>query len=173
MKAFYLLVVLAACVACNSQKPPRVEKSVRFRTDSQSYTLRPSAVGYEALINVEFTNLDADTVYFMNCNGVTGAGFERLSDSTWSLAWLPAMNACASQPIVVPPGSSHIFPTHAFAARPDRVQSGEFSIDSAPGTYRIVWPHTVMSYLSRPPSGDSLPTAQRVTNTFRLKAPEP
>src|SRR5687768_12823524 len=142
-----LLGLLAACSPTNS---PRVEESTLFRTDSQSYTLRPNSMGYVARINVEFSNRNADTVYFMNCNGVTGAGFEKLADSTWSLAWIPGMNACASAPIAVAPGGKHTFRNEAFAARPERVQSDEFSIDEAPGTYRIVWPRTVVSYESSP-----------------------
>lgn len=167
-----LALVPAILVACGPGETPPPAPSTLFVTDSETYTLQPGAIGYEALINVEFTNRLADTVYFMNCNGVTGAGFQKLSDSTWRLAWTPAMNACASEPIAVAPGATHTFPTHAFAARRDRVQAGEFSIDSAPGTYRIVWPHTVMSHRSGPPFADSLPLAQRVTNSFALLAPE-
>ena len=166
-----MAALLGSLAACTEEAPLRVEESTLFRTDSQSYTLQPTQMGYEATITVEFTNRNADTVYFMNCNGHTGAGFERLKDSTWSLAWIPGMNACASQPIAVAPGGTHTFPTHAFAARPDRVQSGEFSIDSAPGTYRILWPYSVMSFQSRPPFGDTLPSAQRVSNRFMLRAP--
>jgi hypothetical protein len=167
----FFCAVLSVCAGCNQKQPPRSEEAALFRTDSQSYTLRPSEMGYEAWINVEFTNRNADTVYFMNCNGVTGVMFEKVVDSTWRTAWIPGMNACMSPPIVVPPASTHTFPTHAFVARRDRVQAGELSIDDAPGTYRIVWPHTVTSYQSSPPFGDSLPFARRVSNTFTLRAP--
>ena len=166
-----IVAILGAVVACGPRQPSRVEESTLFRTDSQSYTLRPNEMGYSALINVEFGNRTADTVYFMNCNGVTGVSFEKLVDSTWRSAWIPAMNACMSEPIAVAPGSTRTFPTHAFAARSDRVEAGEFSIDDAPGTYRIVWPHTVTSYRSSPPFGDSLPLSQRVSNKFTLRSP--
>ena len=164
--------LLVTGAACGSTERSRTEESTLFRTDSNSYALRADNMGYSALIDVEFTNSTADTVYFINCNGVTGVTFEKLVDSTWQMAWMPAMNACLSAPIVVPPGSTRRFPTHAFAARRDRAQSGEITIEDAPGTYRIVWPHTVASYQGSPPFGDSLPLSQRVSNRFILRAVE-
>lgn len=164
-----MLVIFIA--ACDAKDPPSADMSTLFRTDSQSYTLRPNQMGYIADIGVEFTNRTADTVYFMNCNGVTGVAYEKLIDSTWRQAWAPGMNACASEPIAVAPGEAHSFPQQAFVARRDRVQSGEVTVDSAPGTYRIVWAYTVASYESRPPWGDSLPQAYRVSNSFVLREP--
>ena len=172
ISASFTAVFLAAGAACGPRETSLIEESTLFRTDSSSYTLRPDNIGYSALINVEYTNSTPDTVYFINCNGVTGVTFEKLVDSTWKMAWLPGMNACLSAPIVVPPGSKRQFPTHAFARRTGEAQSGEFTIDDAPGTYRIVWPHTVASYQSSPPFGDSLPLTQRVSNRFVLRVPE-
>ena len=169
---FLAAAFLGAAAACGTEETSRTGESTLFRTDSNSYTLRPDDIGYSALINVEFTNGTEDTVYFANCNGVTGVTFEKLVDSTWKIAWLPGMNACLSAPIVVAPGARRGFPTHAFAARRDRVQSGELTIADAPGTYRIVWPYTVVSYQSSPPLSDSLPLRYRVSNRFMLQAPD-
>jgi hypothetical protein len=176
-------VVFAACAllpACGdpSSAPtagdPSLDRSLvrdttaLFQTDSLTYTLRRGILGYSGVIKVRFTNRTGGTVYFVNCNGITGAGLEKRVGGRWIPAWSPVVPACLSAPITVPAGGSYEEQIGVFGGYPDSNAAPEFTVERIPGIYRAVY-RPLRSYQEVGPTiGEPLPLEYRVSNPVVL-----
>jgi hypothetical protein len=142
-----------------------------FQTDALTYTLQSGSHGYTGEIGVQFTNRTGETVYFVNCNGITGMSLEKLIGGRWEVAWSPVVPQCLSSPIVVPPGGTYDIRISVFAGYPDSNMWPKFSVTDVTGVYRAVWHYALRSYQDDLPFGEQLALEQRVSNRFTLLLP--
>lgn len=145
-----LLVVLAACTTT-------VEAPIR--TDRSAYIVGSGQFGPELKI-ISMLRAPADrAVHIANCSGAIAPGLQRRVNDTWVDAWIAATDACASAPIVIPPGGTH---TAELLIRPGAgavtyPRPNSDALES--GTYRVVW------------HGTDIPLEQRVSAPFTIEAP--
>jgi hypothetical protein len=133
-------------------------RELAIRTAKPGYTFRNGPFGPEIVISAQFTAPREGGVRIANCNGAIGWGLQRKAGGTWVDAWVSAMDACASAPILVHAGGVHSY-EHLIRPRAGAVLHPRKSADGVvePGTYRIVW------------YGVDLPLEQRVSNEFEIE----
>lgn len=144
------------------------ETAPLFQTDSLAYTLVAGSHGYQAEIEVRFTNRTASRVYFVNCNGGTSLSLEKLINFRWQAVWSPALPGCLSPPITVPRGGTHDTRIRVFGGYPGNNAWPKFAVTDVSGTYRAVWHDALWSYQDRLPFGVPLDLEHRVSNRFVL-----
>jgi hypothetical protein len=177
------LLLLALGVACSrpvaetltaalldSNGTPIRDTAAFFQTDSLQYKLDTNSVGWQTTIGVLFTNRSSETAYFVNCNGETRIGMEKLNGSTWTLVWSPPQFACLSPPIVVKPNERHRSLIYVFGVSPESNGVPKFSTNDLDGTFRLVWNALLSSYQTQLPFGTPFPLERRVSNSFKLTA---
>ena len=170
MKSAHVLWLLAAgmTAACGDPMAPGPGE-VFFQTDSASYKLAQTGVGYDVTIGLTFTNRTSKTVSFVNCNGITGVALQQLTNGSWKGVWSPVEDACLSGPISVAPNQAHHWNIHVYAAPRGSNITPQFDTDAIAGTYRVIFYDAVTNYNSNgPPFGDQLPEAGRVSNPFTI-----
>lgn len=151
------------------QTPPAPVAGIR--TDRTSYVLTNGPQGPEATIVATLRAPADQTLYILNCNGMSSATVQRKVGEAWVYAMVIASSACLSPPIVVPSGGEHTA----------RISLNDFSapvVDPdgtrriVPGTYRVVWTGVLTSFDSNKPGfGPELPLEQRVSAPFTIEAP--
>jgi hypothetical protein len=176
--ALVLMLVLTACTrpadtaAVETAAPVNVPEppAAPIRTDRSSYVLTNGPQGPEATIVATLPAPPDRTLYILNCNGASGLTLQRRSGEAWVYAWVIGMNACASPPIVVPPGGKHtdrIYLHERAGAVPDPVGGRLVS-----GTYRVVWTGVHTSFdANMHRYGPELPLEQRVSAPVAIQVP--
>lgn len=175
MKILSLVLVgaLLPQAGCNNPTPrervPQAAQAVPqltpARTDEPVYSFAPGQFGPELRIRSTFTAPADTALHLANCNGAFSWRLQKVSGQDWADAWSPAMDACLSAPILIPPSGTH---TGTHLVRPGAgarllAPSGENELDE--GTYRLVW-----DGLSRA-KGGAVPLASRLSNTFKVGPP--
>jgi hypothetical protein len=182
--AFVLTLVLTACTrpvekatvetAAPAKAPAPVNTpaapAAAIRTDRSSYVVTNGPQGPEATI-VATLRAPADrTLYILNCNGASGLTLQRKSGEAWVYSWMIGMAACASPPIVVPPGGEHtgrIYLHDRAGAVPEPVGGRRVS-----GTYRVMWTGVLTSFDPNAGGyGPELPLEQRVSAPITIQVP--
>jgi hypothetical protein len=142
-----------------------------IRTDRSTYVLESGPRGPEETI-VATLRAPADrTIYIVNCNGASSVTLQRRIGEEWVYAWVVAMNACLSPPIVVPPGGEHTASIYLHehsggVMYPERARM----IES--GTYRVLWTGVLTSFDADAPGfGPELPIEQRVSAPITIEVP--
>jgi hypothetical protein len=167
-----VLVLVLLVPSCMRLPETAAWRAHALQTDKERYTLAPGVYGLERQIVARFTNLTDAPVYIGNCWGATGWSLQRRVGSDWVESWGGITEACASDPIVVLPGESHVrvfrvARTEGVALYPRMAQT-----DLEPGTYRLVL-HSL--YASRGPERhelrEPLPLKHRISNPFAVAAP--
>jgi hypothetical protein len=161
----------ATAAASQPAPPSPAPPDAPIRTDRASYALTAGPQGLEATI-VATLRAPADRpIYLLNCNGATGANLQRQTSEGWVYAWVIAMNACLSPPIVVPPGgerTTRIYVHENSGAVLDPADSRMI----VSGTYRVVWTGVLTSFDPNAKGfGEELPLEQRVSAPFHIDVP--
>ncbi|HSM07341.1 MAG TPA: hypothetical protein VK858_22120 [Longimicrobiales bacterium] len=165
-------VALAGCESSPTLTAPGTPEPL-LQTGSLEYTLEPtSGEVHEVVIPYSFTNRTGSAVSIRNCDGVFSLGLERKTTAGWVRSWSSTLVLCVSAPIVIAPGEAyHDFVT-VQAAPPTAYSGMELPLESAPGTYRIVWDRPLVGYDDgAPDSGSILSKEQRVSNAFTMELP--
>jgi hypothetical protein len=154
-----------------SPSPPVIQGPVR--TDRSSYTFHEGPNGPETTIVTTLMAPADRPLYLDNCNGTSPIGLQRLVGDQWVNAWVIGMNACYSEPIVLPAGKSRTgIITARWSGDAERaLPASEWIVEA--GTYRAVW-YAVLSGVDRsvrPWKGENLPLEQRASAPFRIEAP--
>jgi hypothetical protein len=184
--ALILIPLLAACTrSSESRTAPSVteasataettsaEPPAPIRTDRSAYVLTNGSQGLEATIVATLRAPTDQTLYILNCNGQSGVTLQRRNGETWEYAWVIAMNACMSAPIVVPPGGEHTGQIYLHERAGAVVEpKGARMLES--GTYRVVWTGVLTAFDPKAPGfgGPELPLEQRVSAPFTLEVPQ-
>ncbi len=165
MRTALLAIVLFACVKPAEQQqsaPPPAVETAPVTTDRARYELRPGPYGPQTTIVTTFTAPADKPVYLLNCNGALSVGMQRREGNTWARGWIAEINACHSQPILVPAGKTH-------TATMTPVDRSHMPVP--PGTYRAIWYGVLTSYDSdEHRAGDELPLEQRVSAPFTIES---
>lgn len=163
-----LLLVLGCGDAIERMEPPEavaphdaVEAATPIQTDARRYRFTGGPYGPQVVIVTTFTAPPDQAVYLVNCNGAITTGLQRKEGERWIDAWIAMTNACLSQPIVVPAGTS----------RSERIVAiSEDHAPFGPGTYRAVWHNALTSFDAEArPFGPSLPLELRVSDPFVIE----
>jgi hypothetical protein len=154
-----------------SELPITRDVGASFQTDSLSYMLRLTSIGYAAQLNVIYTNRTLAPAHIVNCGGATSVALEKLVDGQWQQAWAPALPLCLSAPIVVAPGASYSTGISVFAGYPENKAFPKFAVTELSGVYRAVWHSVLSTYQPSLPFGEPLPLEARVSNRFTVVAP--
>jgi hypothetical protein len=101
-----------------------------FQTDYLSYTLVTTPTGIEGKIAVVFTNRTSESVFFVNCNGITALTLEQQVGDQWVRAWEPVIPACLSAPITVEPDQEYRAVVHVFSGHPGTNMYPQFHVSS-------------------------------------------
>lgn len=167
-----LCVVLMGCNVLAGPEyvaPVERETDALFQTDSLQYTMRAEGNSYQVAIGTTLTNPFDRAVAFVNCGGATGFHLQRLEGGTWRTVWTPIQPACLSDPLLVAAASTRRMSVFIYATQ--SVPFQRLDVPEIAGVYRVVWTAMVTSYRPLPPWGDSIPLAQRVSNSFTLAPP--
>jgi hypothetical protein len=176
--ALVLMLVLTACtrpvetatVETAAPVNAPAAPAAPIRTDRSSYVLTNGSQGPEATIVATLHGPADQTLYILNCNGASGLTLQRRSGEDWVYSWVIGMNACASAPIVVPPGGEHtdrIYLHERAGAVPEPVGGRLVS-----GTYRVVWTGVHTSFDANTQRyGPELPLEQRVSAPIAIQVP--
>ncbi|HEX7150269.1 MAG TPA: hypothetical protein VF618_02190 [Thermoanaerobaculia bacterium] len=183
------LLVLASCTKPQATPPPppqvRTETAPQqvppgppgpVRTDRARYALEEGPFGPEVKIVSTFHAPADRPVYLLNCNGAIAVGLQQLVAGKWVSNWVIEMNACASAPVVVPAGGTHVYPITAASGVDAVVSSRRTERKIEPGTYRVVWYGVIDKYdtVRNAYSGDDeIPLEQRVSAPFPIDAAPP
>jgi hypothetical protein len=154
-----------------SELPITRDAGASFQTDSLSYTLRLTTIGYFAQMKVIYTNRTLAPAYIVNCTGATSLTLEMVVDGQWKPVWAPVIAACLSAPIVVAPGASYSTVITVSAGYPENNAYPKFAVTELSGVYRAVWHSVLSSYQPALPFGEPLPLEARVSNRFTVVAP--
>jgi hypothetical protein len=150
---------------------PVTNDAAPVRTDRSSYVLTDAGRGPETTIVATLRAPEDRAVYIANCNGASGVGLQRKVGDEWVPAWVIAMNACLSEPIVLPPGAEHtasIF-VHEHSGGVLHPRANRM-IES--GTYRVVWTGVLTEYDPDAEGfGPELPLEQRVSAPITIEVP--
>lgn len=146
------------------------DSAALFRTDAASYTFTRTSFGTEGRIGVTLTNSTGRTMYFSNCNGAFGYSLERLDGDRWVYVWSPILPLCLSAPLVVPNGATRLFDTRVYGAAPSTNAAPVFEQPLVNGRYRLVFGPTFSDGRTST-TGDAVPEAQRVSNSFVIVPP--
>jgi hypothetical protein len=136
-----------------------------IQTDSQLVHMRYRAPIYETIAPMHITmfNPRPDTSYIENCGGATGVGLEKQVGGAWVYAWSPAVPACLSPRILIPPNGHYEMPFAIYGATRSSNFSPKFGVDDVPGVYRLVW-----SQIYDARTGALVPVEQRRSNAFAI-----
>lgn len=170
-----ILLLVAACAGDGETTPRSPPVSTRLVTDSSTYSLSFDDPGWTATIGFSY-RAGADTVYIVNCNGEVLLHLQRREADGWRDAWFAEGNQCLSEPLVIPPGELFRAAGLIWGAPAGTPGYNDFLVDELEGEFRLVWPQPVLNY--RAPGatgtfGDTLPLADRVSNTFTLRTRPP
>jgi len=150
---------------------PQEDVDPLFRTDSSSYVLRATDIGWQVRIGATFTNRTNGTAFIVNCQGGTNVQLEKLVSNGWVSVWTPFLLACLSAPIRIPVGGAYQSSVFVFGGYPDNNYAPKFPITDLDGVYRLKWTQILSSYDSEALKfGNPLPDEWRVSNRFRLVA---
>lgn len=172
-RVMIMLVSMVMLLACTETPPPpsaplRVEKETPASaapvvTDRDRYVMSEGPYGPETTIVTTFTAPADRPVNLLNCNGAFPIGLQRLTEGDkWVDQWAAEMNACASAPIVIPPGGRHTRAMTVESGVDAEVDSRMTGTNIGTGTYRVVW------Y-----AAEGLPLEQRVSGPFAIEAAPP
>jgi hypothetical protein len=179
-----LMLVLLACTRgvetpdeTVSEAPPiatttlATGEAAPVRTDRSSYVLTDAGRGPETTIIATLRAPDDRAVYIVNCNGASGVGLQRKVGDEWVPAWVIAMNACLSEPIVLPPRAEHTASIYVHENSGGVLHPrAERMIES--GTYRVVWTGVLTEYDPNAEGfGPELPLEQRVSAPITIEVP--
>ena len=176
-----LLIVLLACTKPEPPPPPTELKpappvvQLPVRTDRARYVMGEGPFGPETKIVTTFTAPKDKPLYLMNCNGQFSIGLQRLEGERWVYAWSVEMNACLSEPIVIPAGGTRAGSMTVASGVDALVSSRRTERKVGAGTYRAAWHGLYTSFdVKARPWGEELPLEQRVSAPFTIEeAPPP
>jgi hypothetical protein len=178
-----VMIFMLALLACTERvEPPRAQipapvakpgpvakPAAPIRTDRTSYVLTNGVRGPEATIVATLRAPANQALYILNCNGASGLTLQRPVGEGWEYAWIIAMNACMSPPIVVPPGGEHTAPIYVHDNSGGVVGPAR-RLET--GTYRVVWTGVLTSFdANKPGFGPELPIEQRVSAPITITVP--
>lgn len=174
-----ILLLLAACTKPSEAPAPppqaakKAEPAAPITTDRARYTLQEGPYGPETTIVSTYTAPPERAVYLVNCNGASPMGLQRQVGNEWVLMWNIEMNACASAPIVIPPGGRHTGTFTAASGVDALVESRRTDTRLDPGTYRVIWHGLTAS--ENPVAGkhDFLAVEERVSAPIIIDAAPP
>jgi hypothetical protein len=172
--ALVLMLLLAACAGdvettATVAPPAPAKPAAPIRTDRSSYAFTNGPQGPEATIVATLRAPAGKTLYILNCNGASGLTLQRKEGEQWVYSWVIGMNACASPPIVVPPGGEHTAPIYLHE-RSGAVTDPEGGKMIRSGTYRVVWTG-VLTAVDANGRGPEAPLEERVSAPFTIQAP--
>lgn len=142
----------------------------RRNTEVQQYTLQRGVLGWEAVIAFVFTNTADSPVYLDNCNGRTGASFEKLVEGEWVFALGVGRPDCLSPLIEVGAGGTFEADIPFFAAYPENDVDPKLAVaGGVEGRYRIVLYGVYGSATDATyPFGPPIPQKRRTSAAFEL-----
>ncbi|MDB4950416.1 MAG: hypothetical protein JWM27_3065, partial [Gemmatimonadetes bacterium] len=141
-----------------------------IRTSRDGYRLTPDGPGWRLEIVATYTNRTGRAVYVRHGGGrQPGFRLEKREGDAWTAAFAPAVPLVAEPPSVVAPGASRTDTLVVLASAPG-LGAPAFTVDSIPGTYRVVYDlyatSTVESMVAL--LSDPLPVEARSSNPFQL-----
>jgi hypothetical protein len=179
MLALLLAATAASCAPRDAARDRPGPDSTATRstapivTDRDRYVLEPRTIGtVDAKVTSVVTTFTAppdSTIYIMNCNGQVGWGLQRQENGEWVNAWLTTMNACLSEPIVVPAGTAWV-DTMAIDSRTD-IPQGHTTVTHGipPGSYRLVLHGALTSFdMDSAGLGRQLSIERRISEPFEI-----
>jgi hypothetical protein len=161
------VVALAGAPAgCGQASVQPTHDAAVFQTDREAYTPVRTRWGFEVVILFTYSNTTGDSLYIINCNRILPITLEKRDGDEWRTPVVSAYPACLSEPMVIAPRSQLVDSVRVLAG------TAETPDTMIAGTYRLVWHGLVRDYhMNRAGAADSIPSARRVSNTFRLRAP--
>ncbi|MDB4952223.1 MAG: hypothetical protein JWM27_4872 [Gemmatimonadetes bacterium] len=142
-----------------------------IRTSHGGYRLAPDGPGWRLELAATYTNRTGRTVHLDGGGGMHPAFvLEKLQGDAWVPAFAPVSLLMAAPPLEVAPGASRTDTLVLLASRPG-LGAPAFTVDSVPGTYRLVYAayasSTVESRAAR--LSDPLPVEACSSNPFRVE----
>lgn len=144
-----------------------------IRTEKRVYSINEGPhPGRELRIVATYTNRTGGTVFPEVC-GYNPPRFrlEKWVNGAWVLGYsqvctMPRLDVSEEEPVSVPPGGVYT-DTLSIVTNPF-FRRGVFSVDSVPGTYRIVYRLLVTRSFHGRDSTDYVPPEQSISNEFRI-----
>ncbi len=163
-----VVVVVLVAAACAKPAPER-DGNALLQTSALRYELRREVLGYRTTIPWTFHNETGDTVWLPNCEGDVRPLLQVERNGAWFDAWTPFSGACASPPVVVPPGGTLADTLRVFGAPAGSNVVPAFAFAEVGGVYRLLWHRAVSSWDGGPVDpASALPLTQRISNRFLL-----
>ena len=163
-------VVILVAAACGKPPTPERDGHALLQTSALRYELRRDELGYRATIPWTFHNETGDTVWLPNCEGDVRPLLQVERNGAWFDAWTPFSGACASPPVVLPPGDTLADTLRVFGAPAGSNLVPAFTFEEVEGVYRLLWHRAVSSWDGGPVDpASALPMTQRISNRFLLE----
>ncbi len=162
------LLIGAACSRLVDSDSPADEAGGLLKTDRATYkatlvTDEPAHVAVD--IPYALTNATQDTLYLIGCHRPPQPVLQKYADGSWTTVYAPVELMCLSPPWPVAPGAVRLDTLRVRGFLPGQNAGPVFEAAEVEGTYRLVRP------VYRDPAGaELLPEAQRVSNSFALRA---
>jgi len=173
MRRAWLLLAAVVLGGCETATGPGPAGLQLIRTDQASYVLSrdPGYDAYVVDIAYSYENRTGAPIYLLNCNGGFAVLLQRLEGGVWVTAWGNFVYDCLSPAIVIEPDGTYADVLHVWGAKPGVRAVPRFDVADPSGVYRMVVVNALSSFRRSPPFGDPIPLSQRVSNSFRLRAP--
>ena len=177
-------IIIGLLLACNSTDAVRTvddseesqqvalarDSTRAMQTDQLSYRVIASGNLLTITIRFTFRNPVEDTVYLLNCRGEWAITLSRYEDGQWRTIWGSVTPACASAPVVIPPGGAYSDTLWIAGGTPGGSVAPAFAVADLTGLYRLTWRGPVTGYFAQAQSGVDLADPLRTSNRFQLIA---
>ncbi len=172
---FLLVGLVLALVACGDRDGPfhpytsgGGDGEAGIRMGAGIFVLDAEGPGWYGVLTYSITNVTRRTISLPNCNGGFPLRLERWSGKEWKRAWSPALNDCASPPIVIEPGEDRALQLGVFGAHPDTPSwSPRFESMPIDGIHRLVVTRAFWDGTGYGPSpGDPVPVEHLTSRAF-------
>ena len=150
------------------------DSSAAFQSDSLHYTMERVAPDYfTCAIAITYTNRSARPVDVeANCHGATDYALMRRNADRWERVFSPPIEGCLSLVgIRVPPAGVWRTQIRLTATSARHDSESEWMVRPGTAMYRVVWRGFSSPSTSPARGRDTLTTAARTSNQFRLTVP--
>jgi hypothetical protein len=168
--------VLSSCTGRPGEIAPTItrDSTAAFQSDSLHYTMERVAPNYfSRAIGIAYTNRSARPVDVeANCHGATDYTLMRRSTDRWEPVFSPAIEGCiSSEGISVAPAGVWRTQIRLNATSVRHGAASEWVVRPGTAVYRVVWRGFSSTSTSPLRGRDTLTTAERTSNQFRLTVP--
>lgn len=169
----YSPIILLPCVAAMACAASRMALPATepIQTDSPIYTYQEANGLAQVVIRLTYRNTTGGPVFLPMCQGPQPPRLQKQVGDKWVIAFSPNVLACEETPMEIANNQSYTYTFQVIAGMPGTNYLPRFSVESVPGTYRILWEvfHGAAGEPSKPViTTAQLPTNQEVSNPFQL-----